>query len=135
MNFTVDGLLFAELAGYTVTGQYAIKFEASAARYQRVAYHPTGVTGSYTVGGGLMDRPIVLTGRWIEADLDALEAAVELFRESQLEDKPVSIIGPDAVTYLRCFMQTSRTIREPRHCSVGVFKDVEFSFTQYGGVE
>lgn len=135
MNFTVDGLLFNELAGYTVTNQYAMKFQAGAARYQRVPYHPTGVTGSYTVGGGMMDRPIVLTGRWVEANLAALEAAIELFRGIQLEDKPVTILGPDAITYLRCFMQTSRTVIEPKHCSVGVYKDVEFSFTQYGGVE
>lgn len=132
MTFTIGDFIFADLAGYTVTNQYAIKFQAGVARHQRISYHPTGVSGSYTVGGGMMDRGIVLTGRWVDADLDELEEAVELFRED-ITDTPITIIGPDTVSYLRCFVQTQRTIREPRHCSVGVFKDVEFSFTQYGG--
>lgn len=133
MTYTIEDFEFYDLAGYTAELKYfALTFEASPAKYQRTTYRPVGIDGTYTLSGGRMERPINCTARFIEADAVALATLVSAFRDT-IEDTPLIITGTDLVIYNRCFLQTMKTTREPRHCSVGVFKDIDMSFVQYGG--
>lgn len=132
MWYTVDTQIFDHLTDIKVGFRYALEFEASAYRNLLAAYHPVGVTGSYTVRGGRIERPITCVGRY-------LFVSEQLLREKITEDGdkfnniPISITGPDSKVYKRCFLTSSKILRRPRYyTSVGRFADVQFDFMQYG---